>query len=108
MTFLCKVLTTEKAAAYFAFVENGKTVILLSENPPGVVELSGKISAELDHAAGLGCRHRSSARRSSAGFVWAQQSWTADQDSATVLGTGSHGLIDFIVGKLFIKLGNSV
>lgn len=56
--FLCEVLTTEKEVAYVAFVEDGKTFILLSENPLGVIGLGGgKISAELDHAAGLGCPH---------------------------------------------------
>lgn len=41
---------TEKAAAYFAFVEDGKSHF---ENPLCIIEWSdGKISAELDHAAG--------------------------------------------------------
>lgn len=49
---------TEKEAAYVAFVEDGKTVILLSENPLGIIGVSdGKISVELDHAAGSGCPH---------------------------------------------------
>lgn len=63
------------------------------------------------------CRIRSCSRlglptpvdlyRASLCFVWARLGWTPDGDSATLFGTGSRGLIDLIVRKLFIKLGNS-
>lgn len=97
----------KKEASHFAFVEDGKTAPFLSENARGVTELSGgKIPAALAHAAGVGC-HRCSFLQSFLHFVRAKLGWIPDGDSATLLGTGSHGLIDFIVGKLFIKLGNS-
>lgn len=106
--FLCKAFMTEKEAAYVAFVEDDKTIILLSENPLGIIGLSdGKISVELDHAAGSGCPHPCLSYRVPRPFFWAGVGWTADRDSATLLGTGSHGLIELIVRKLFIKLGNS-
>lgn len=96
----------KKVASHFAFVEDGKTVPLLSENAHVTDLSSGKIPAALAHAAGVGC-HYCSFFQSSPHFVWAKPGWIPDGDSATLLRTGSHGLTDFIVRKLFIKLGNS-
>lgn len=77
--FFCKALMTENIAAYVAFVENGKTVILLSENPLGVIGLSdGKISVELDHAAGSRCPHPCLSYRVPQRFVWARVGWAPD------------------------------
>lgn len=41
------------------------------------------------------------------GSAWAKLNCVLGGDSATVPGTGCHGLIGLIVRKLFIKLGNS-
>lgn len=45
--------------------------------------------------------------RAPRGSAWAKLNCVLGGDSATVPGTGCHGLIGLIVRKLFIKLGNS-
>lgn len=99
----------EKPAASFAFVEDGRAIISLSQSFLGTTELSGaekQLQNSIRQPTWLPFCSESSFQNSTA-LSWGQPGLHSGRDSATAPGAGCCGLIDLIVRKLIIKLGDS-